>query len=351
MGSLYFNRAAVAQCLGFLSPRHSSTNGNLTAACSGRANKLASHYQSLVRAADAGRSAARYYDYGNYAFRPRDRGFWSGAKLRCRKLTLRQQEIQPIHKPCSTIALGIDVIFIRLLILVTLLLVISCVALAAVQRRSPAVNVMGRISGTVVDVNESRIAGATVIIERIGFSRAIHTDEDGAYDVGLPTGIYRMKVSSTGFCPIRRAAFKVMPSTVIKFDFTLIVCPIVNNISILDGQYKGETDDYTPPFAEDLLAIDTLALPQPSLLIQFGERALVGNIIQYRGFKSDDKYIGVMASYNLMTLYADKLSFDKEVGLIKAEGNVILEDGKQQVRARRVEIVFKAGEPIIKLER
>src|SRR5215475_12712414 len=80
MGSLYFNRAAVAQFLGFLSPRHSSTNGNLTAACSGRANKLASHYQSLVRAADAGRSAARYYDYGNYAFRPRDRGIWSGAR-------------------------------------------------------------------------------------------------------------------------------------------------------------------------------------------------------------------------------------------------------------------------------
>jgi lipopolysaccharide assembly outer membrane protein LptD (OstA) len=56
-----------------------------------------------------------------------------------------------------------------------------------------------------------------------------------------------------------------------------------------------------------------------------------------------------MLSYNLMTLYADKVYFDTGNFNLKAEGNVILEDGKQQIRAESLEVRFENGESILSL--
>ena len=57
----------------------------------------------------------------------------------------------------------------------------------------------GRLAGMVVDVNGSRIAGATITIERDQFEKVVKSNDEGRFEVEVPPGTYQLTVEQAGF--------------------------------------------------------------------------------------------------------------------------------------------------------
>jgi len=227
--------------------------------------------------------------------------------------------------------------------------------------QSSTTKATGQVSGTVVDMNEGRVSSATVTIEGEGLTRSIITAADGTYKIELPVGTYRIKAARTGFCPSRRAAFRALSSSVI-LNFTLIPCSIVNEITIKNDQYIGEADSYRDPFKEEVFPLVPPKGPSLELLVRYSLRHADQNIVEYRGTlvpyeeHADtptgsvhrEKYLGVTVSYDFLMIHADRVRLDTSTFHLEAEGNVVVENGKQRIYAKRTEVDFKSGEPLIK---
>jgi Carboxypeptidase regulatory-like domain len=68
---------------------------------------------------------------------------------------------------------------------------------------------VGKITGTVLDKNEARIAGATIKIENSELSRVVRSNYEGYFEVELPAGMYRMTVEMAGFKRFVLSPFRV----------------------------------------------------------------------------------------------------------------------------------------------
>lgn len=244
-----------------------------------------------------------------------------------------------------------------------LLSVISAITFATSSGQSFTSKQTVQLSGTVVDMNESRVSGATVTVEGEGLTRGVATSEDGTYKIELPVGTYRIKVTRPGFCPARRAPFDALSSASIILNFTLIPCPIVNEITIKNDQYVGEKDRYKDPFKEEIFPLVHPTGTPLELLVRYGSREEDRNIVGYRGAvvayeaQADTptgsvrrgKYLGVTISYNLLTIRADEVRLDPTTFRLEAEGNVVVEDGKRCDKGRRVVADLKTDEPRVEL--
>lgn len=238
------------------------------------------------------------------------------------------------------------------------LLLVAMNLLAVLELAEPS---MGRLGGTVTDINEGRIHGATVAVTSEGITRATTTDEDGTYKLELPSGTYRITVSGVGFCPSRRGAFRIEPSTTATFNFSLIPCPISNDLRIVAGQYKGETDRYRDPFKSEIFPVKQLEGAPLELMVRYGTRRVRGKLINYRGgvvtydehaetpagFVRRSNFLGVTVAYNHLLIQAESVSLDPRTLRFEAMGNVILEDGKQQAKGTTIRVRFSNSKAII----
>jgi hypothetical protein len=222
----------------------------------------------------------------------------------------------------------------------------------------------GLLAGTVADISEARVPGATVFVESEGATRTALTNEEGTYRIKLPFGIYRIRVESSGFCPSNRTPLRVQPDTTARINFTLIPCGVGNHLRIENGQYKGEIDRHEDPFKEEIFSPAHSANAPFDLLVRYGERRQEKNSIEYQGtavsYNEYDAtnpagsvrrstYQGVTVIYDALTIRADQVSLDPKTFRIKAKGNVIFEDGKRLTRAENAEVEFRADEPIVRL--
>ena len=219
-------------------------------------------------------------------------------------------------------------------------------SLAALSNQAQSVEERSLLTGTVLDTNNSVIVGASVIVEGRVLKNPISTTtaEDGTYSIQLPVGIYRISVNKAGFCRTRRADLRLQTSNT-TINFTLVVCPIVHSLILEDGQYKGETARNQPPFKEEEFSIEPSS-GGLNLVIQYGERIETEKGIYYKGFAlSDRACFGVVATYDLMTLRADRLLFDRKSSRLKAEGNIVFEMGEKRTKALLVEVDLHEREP------
>lgn len=216
------------------------------------------------------------------------------------------------------------------------------------------------LSGIVTDITDARMQNAILTIAG-DEERKIIADDEGFYKVELPLGTYTITAWRGGFCAARRPAFHVLSSANIKFDFTLVSCPIANVLQIKDGQYTGESDVSLVPYKEEMFPVASADKPS-DLLIQYGKRSEDENVIQYAGFTStihyqysedptpvqEQKRLKVIINYNLLTIRAKKVRLNKKTLDLELEGDVVIEDNKEVIEAELADVIFKAGVAVVK---
>lgn len=220
-------------------------------------------------------------------------------------------------------------------------------AILRCQELSAGVPQAAHLRGVVTDVNDWRVSDAKVTIEGMGKTYTVTTSRDGEYSAELPPGVYQIKASSVGYCPIRRSAFRLAPSADAVLDLTLILCGFETALTIEGGRYTGEVEGYRIPFKEESFQV----APPLELLIQYGGRAENGDSIIYKAITAEGKDIGVILSYNLLTVRADTVCLNKGDFHVKAVGNVVIDNEGEKVKARQAEINFKSDQPAINVSK
>lgn len=226
---------------------------------------------------------------------------------------------------------------------VTTLIFVILLSATPLSIQSSKAEALGQVAGIVTDITGARVVHAKIAVEGDGVTYNADTGEEGEYSISLKPGAYRIEVRSIGFCTARRAPFRIERQTTAKFDFTLIVCPIVNRIIIENGKYKGETCGPEPPFKEEAFPIRSTSKSSLDLMVQYGERMEVNDQIKYEGYRTSIAYSGVTVTYNLLTIQAERVSFDKKDLALMAEGNVIIQDDKQRIEANAIVVSLKKG--------
>jgi Carboxypeptidase regulatory-like domain len=202
----------------------------------------------------------------------------------------------------------------------------------------------GKLTGNVMDVN-----GAAIVIPRPEITvenvetRAvtkIEPDSNGDYQTELPIGIYRIGVNVTNFYPFRRAVFSISPGKTIMINVVPALRYLVRGTTV---STKEPVDKIAPKPIYDSFSIPQSRSGLLNMLIRFDKKRTVGDTIEYQN---------AVLSYDALTIYADKLRFRRKMLRARAVGtNVVVENDGQRVQVKSAELDFKAGRPIVKLER
>jgi hypothetical protein len=224
-------------------------------------------------------------------------------------------------------------------IAVVVLMLITATVLTASASAQSLSSTMGKIKGTVTDPKGAVIPNAIVIIESRQTTQKVVANEEGAYEIELPAGLYRISSVVPAYYPFRRASFCVQPLILM----TINIAPVLRILTIgLEVTSSGSRQPITTspsPKYESFSPPHSSGAPL-DLLVRFRKR---------RQHRDNIEYSEAMASYNALTFYADKMRLDRKTLQLEADGNVVVEDGKQRWRVKRAELEFKAGEPIFKL--
>jgi hypothetical protein len=88
------------------------------------------------------------------------------------------------------------------------------------------------VAGVVLDVNNARVARATVTIESKGFSKALITGDSGEFEASLPAGEYWFTVDANGFCKFESELLRVRPNMTEMMNVHL-------EVMVMDGPPDG----------------------------------------------------------------------------------------------------------------
>ena len=89
-----------------------------------------------------------------------------------------------------------------------------------------------RIMGTLLDVNDARVAHAKIRVEGAGFIWEGESDEAGDFTVGVPAGTYRIYVRADGFRKFESPFLRVKSDVTEMVNIHLEVQPIVDSIPV-----------------------------------------------------------------------------------------------------------------------
>jgi hypothetical protein len=125
----------------------------------------------------------------------------------------------------------------------------------------------------------------------------------------LESGTYRVEVTFLGMCRMTRAPFLLRAGANLPMDFVLVLCP---------------TDTSWRPYEEEQLgSFGRSGLPA---LVQYGSRKERGRI-EYVGLIQQGRYVRPVMTYDLWTLRANSIIYDRANATIIGEGDVVWQDG------------------------
>jgi len=81
---------------------------------------------------------------------------------------------------------------------------------------SPAI-----FKGLIVDANEARIAGASVLVESSQQNWTLHSDDQGEFEIRVPVGTYRFLIEMDGFKKLLVTDFIVRESSAVSYKFSM----------------------------------------------------------------------------------------------------------------------------------
>lgn len=216
----------------------------------------------------------------------------------------------------------------------------------------------GQLKGRIEAVNGGVVPDAKVVIEGQGIRREVVTDGAGEFETQIPTGIYRIQVDRIGFCPGRRAAFRMQSNATITFDFTLFPCSLANVGRVNSSRQEHR---YMEPFEYEVFQVNDKSNSSPDVMIRFVGRKEERRVIEYRGGavnydeRNDDqvaitrreKSLPVMVSYDIYTIHADVVRIHTKALKIEAVGKVTIDDGHQRIYAIELKFDPLATDPFI----
>jgi hypothetical protein len=226
---------------------------------------------------------------------------------------------------------------------VVLLVLLATLIQGRQQAPVPPYQSTGRLKVTVLDTIDRIVPNVPITIEGNGQKRKFVSDEQLSHEFELPAGLYHI-TSQKGFgyfFPFRRAPFRVVPG-----NTTLInVTPSFRVLAI--GTVLGEKDltELAPEPKYQYLAVPQSLNPELSLLVQYDHRREYKRAVEYTD--GERPFTGVIVSYDVIMICADKVRIEKDSLRIRAEGNVVIEDGKQRVHAKEKVLEFRTGIPTL----
>ena len=158
------------------------------------------------------------------------------------------------------------------------------------------------------------------------------SDASGKYSVTLLPGVYQVTASRPGFCPVQRAEFNAEPGTDILINLVIIVCPTHVGSPLETHSVRPKGPKQPKPF-----------------VITFANRRIRTGDVEYRGMKIGDHHVAAVITYDSLAIYADTLILMKNSSRLRAQGHVVIEDGKSRRRVNQATIDFDADNPIATL--
>ncbi len=211
----------------------------------------------------------------------------------------------------------------------------------------------GSVKGTIFDSNEAVVQNVKVYFESDTLRRETLTNDDGDYKIELPVGVYRVTTNSPGFCASQRAPFRVQASSGNLLNLTLVVCPLANILTFdKDNKFVGEECRYIDPFQSESFQISKALDSTLTLLVRYGSRREKEDVVEYQGAEVKNGVpSGVFVSYDVLTITAEKVRFNKKTFLLEASGKVVIENGKQRKTLTDVRIDFSTKDPIASIQK
>lgn len=233
-------------------------------------------------------------------------------------------------------------------ILVASLCIFGLSVLCLGQAANPATN--GTIQFNVLMPNDVLIPYLSVVIEGDHYRKEISLNADidaKVNSIDVPVGTYRVSSRNGNYYDFERAPFRVPAGIVTKINvFPLL--RVRTQMLMADGSDRYQ---FAPKPKYDSIAVPQSPDASLNMLIRYdrkhraaGSLVYSSNVGEFRG-GSYAVSRGVMVTYDTFTLYADKVRFDPTAFILYADGNVVVEDGRQRTRANTLVVKFTGGAP------
>ena len=178
---------------------------------------------------------------------------------------------------------------------------------------------LGKVKGSVFDLQEAIILGNAVTIENQHFRKSVMPNpDDGTFSLELPAGIYSVTTEQGWWYPVKRANFQVRANetTIINLSPTIRIFSIA-----LEVTSKGvrEPAEYNrEPKYEEFLPFPDSPF---NVVIEYRKKKRKGSVTEYRNAK---------LTFNNLSVFADVLRFDKNKLLVEAKGNITIDENGQR---------------------
>ncbi|MCA1623900.1 MAG: hypothetical protein LC778_08895 [Acidobacteria bacterium] len=211
----------------------------------------------------------------------------------------------------------------------------------------------GKVQFSVIMPNDVLIPFLSIVIEGENYQKKLDLSAEDYYEkanlVELPVGIYQVSSRNGNYYAFQRAPFRVRGGAVTKINvFPLIRVQV--QMLMADGSDKYE---FAPKPKYDSFPVTNSPHSELIMLIRYDEKRRRRNFVEYSSkvyeFRGSPEPVtrGVMVSYDALAVHADKIRFDNRSFVLEAQGNIVIEDGNQRIKANNAVIKFKGGVPEI----
>jgi hypothetical protein len=236
------------------------------------------------------------------------------------------------------------------------------------------------LEGKIINILGQPIPRVTVVMESDTYLIRQLTDKEGRYSFQGPPGIYRISTESwvgklsyndefympkdysSYFRPALRANVKLSPEKSSTINFVLIEsASILTHFDEKSDVLSGVIDQYDHLTPHPRIKYETIfwgfADGPFDLVVQYGSRRSKNGKIHYLTVLNHKQtsvfgksFPGVVITYDGTTIYADRAEFNGK-DVLRAEGNIMVEDGGEQFRSNKVEIILRSAKPVFNYER
>lgn len=229
--------------------------------------------------------------------------------------------------------------------------VLACAAFVciAAQAPSPAPRTQGLVTGAVVDNRGAVIRGAKVSFQSGKRTVTVTASDIGRYEVELPPGTYTVSTDQRGLCPVRRSDVRIREGATVALNLYVLPCGFSDYI-VTEGPGKGSWGARSvPEHDDDSFKVRSKRRGSVSLWIRYAKRQQTSGIVRY--FSAVTKWPGqtvlVVATYDVLTIQARRAILQRKPLQLCAEGDVVVEDGKETRREPAVVLKFTDGQPVL----